>query len=275
MYKTYNEDYTENTRFVPNDVDPSNEGNKFYFNIESKERAFKNGRSQTINKVYYNIDDGYEIDVRVRGDQASKNYSYMSKNMCRQDNYYNNSVLEYGIPVLNVKCNGTINGAFNDKYGIRGEYKINNMPLYSIPLTWTEGPVGTKSYAITLTDDNKMDSNRLPWVHWLVADIPAQITGFQENTSRHHDGHLSEGLNSYVNDYFLRPTEFDNPRVPNQYAIGYGGFTPIDKPHTYTVKVYALKCKLNLKPGFTYEQLLKAMDNKILAQGEFKAVYNN
>jgi Raf kinase inhibitor-like YbhB/YbcL family protein len=43
----------------------------------------------------------------------------------------------------------------------------------SPPLTWTAGPAGTKSYAITFFDTTLVDMNSALGYHWVMWDIPA------------------------------------------------------------------------------------------------------
>jgi phosphatidylethanolamine-binding protein (PEBP) family uncharacterized protein len=55
---------------------------------------------------------------------------------------------------------------------------------------------------------------------------------------------------------------------------GYRGpAPPPGKPHHYTFHVFALNAPLVAKEGMTRDDLLKAMDGKIVAQGELVGVY--
>ncbi len=49
----------------------------------------------------------------------------------------------------------------------------------SPPLRWTEGPQGTRCYAI-LTEDPDAKTTPLPVVHWVVWNIPASVTALRE-----------------------------------------------------------------------------------------------
>jgi phosphatidylethanolamine-binding protein (PEBP) family uncharacterized protein len=55
---------------------------------------------------------------------------------------------------------------------------------------------------------------------------------------------------------------------------GYRGpAPPPGKPHHYHFKVYALNAPIDPQDGMTKDQLLTAMEGKIVAQGELVGVY--
>ena len=56
--------------------------------------------------------------------------------------------------------------------------------------------------------------------------------------------------------------------------LGYGGpCPPPGKPHRYFFKLYALDTMLDLKPGPTKKDLLKAMEGHVLAEGQLMGTY--
>jgi hypothetical protein len=61
------------------------------------------------------------------------------------------------------------------------EYKCTNVPPagmnHSPPLSWTPGPAGTKSYAITLNHNPTGDNS----AHWALWDIPVTTTSIAAN----------------------------------------------------------------------------------------------
>jgi hypothetical protein len=61
----------------------------------------------------------------------------------------------------------------------------------------------------------------------------------------------------------------------NDYKrIGYGGpCPPPGKPHRYFFKLYALDAKLELQSGLTKKDLLKAMENHVLAEGQLMGTF--
>jgi hypothetical protein len=51
----------------------------------------------------------------------------------------------------------------------------------SIPLSWKNVPSGTKSFALSVVDIHPIAQN---WVHWLVINIPPQVTTIEEGVSK-------------------------------------------------------------------------------------------
>lgn len=89
-------------------------------------------------------------------------------------------------------------------------------------LSWSHPPEGTRSFAVTIFDQ---DAPGHGWWHWAVAKIPARVLSLPENASG--SGYLAKlGAVESRND-------FDDD--------GYGGpCPPPGKPHRYVVTVYAL-----------------------------------
>ncbi|WP_409934725.1 YbhB/YbcL family Raf kinase inhibitor-like protein [Paraburkholderia sp. BCC1884] len=89
-------------------------------------------------------------------------------------------------------------------------------------LSWHDAPPGTRSFAVTIFDQ---DAPGRGWWHWAVAGIPASVAGVPENASS--SGFLSKlGAVEARNDFDID---------------GYGGpCPPPGKPHRYVITVYAL-----------------------------------
>jgi Raf kinase inhibitor-like YbhB/YbcL family protein len=99
-------------------------------------------------------------------------------------------------------------------------------------LTWRDAPTGTRSFAVTMFDQ---DAPGRGWWHWAVAGIPAKVDSLPENAS-------SSG--------FL--TKIGAVEARNDFDIdGYGGpCPPPGKPHRYIITVYALStAELRLAQG--------------------------
>jgi len=146
---------------------------------------------------------------------------------------------------MNIQITST---AFAEGRPIPAQYTCAG-PDVSPPLTWSNAPVGAKSFAL-ITDDP--DAPMGTWVHWVVYNLPSTATSLAEDTPPLPE--LSGGARQGVNDFG---------------KIGYGGpCPPPGKPHRYFFKIYALDALLDLKPGATKKELLKAMNNHVLAEGQ-------
>ncbi len=122
----------------------------------------------------------------------------------------------------------------------------------SPPLAWSDRPSGTAELALICDDPDAPVAQ--PWVHWVVYKIPGDAEGFPEGSA---PGTL-QGANDFGN-------------------TGYGG--PMPPPghgtHRYYFRVYALKEALDLNsPGASKEDVLSAMEGKILDQGELVGTYS-
>ena len=69
------------------------------------------------------------------------------------------------------------NGRIPEKYCDTG---VNGGQNVSIPLSWANPPEGTKSFFLVIVDKHEIANN---WLHWVVADIPANATGIPEGAS--------------------------------------------------------------------------------------------
>ena len=143
--------------------------------------------------------------------------------------------------------------AFSDGSFIPAKY-TGDGPDVSPPLSWTNAPQGTKSFALVCDDP---DAPVGTWVHWVIYCIPAGADGLEENipgTDR-----VPETAVQGQNDF---------------RRVGYGGpAPPPGKPHRYFFKLYALDTELKLEPGLTKAQLPKAMEGHILGTARFMGKY--
>jgi len=135
---------------------------------------------------------------------------------------------------------------------IPGKYTCDGMDI-SPPLTWTSGPEGTKTFALICDDP---DAPMGTWVHWVLFNLPADITEFRENVPPEKE--LENGAKQGINDFS---------------KIGYGGPCPPGGTHRYFFKLYALDTEIDLEAGATKAELLKAMEGHILAEGQLIGRY--
>ncbi len=114
-------------------------------------------------------------------------------------------------------------------------------------LYWENSPDGTKSFAVTIYDEDAPTGSG--WWHWLIFDINKNVNELKSNS-----GNLKSGL--APQDVVQSKTDFGMP--------GYGGPCPPqgDGSHRYVVTVHALKTEKlgldeNANPalvGFMLEQ---------------------
>jgi Raf kinase inhibitor-like YbhB/YbcL family protein len=126
-------------------------------------------------------------------------------------------------------------------------------PDISPPLAWRGIPEGTKSLALICDDP---DAPMGTWVHWVVYDMPPDLAGLDEDLPSAEQ--LENGARQGLTDF---------------RSIGYGGPCPPGGTHRYFFKLYALDTALNLEPGRTKAQLLKAMEGHILAESRLMGKY--
>jgi Raf kinase inhibitor-like YbhB/YbcL family protein len=126
-------------------------------------------------------------------------------------------------------------------------------PDISPPLSWSDPPAGTKSFAL-ISDDP--DAPVGTWVHWVIWNIPVSARSLEENLPKKES--LPNGAKQGTTDF---------------RRIGYGGPCPPSGTHRYFFKLYALDTTLNLPATTTKKDLEKAMQGRILAQAELIGKY--
>lgn len=126
----------------------------------------------------------------------------------------------------------------------------------SPPLTWSNPPSGTKSFAVVMIDP---DGRRgLGSVHWLAYNIPANRTALQEG----------EGGNPPPADV-----------TPGKNSRGTPGYTgpcgpPADAPHHYVIDVLALDLAPGALPaGLDRDQLFAALSGHSLGPASLVVRY--
>ena len=103
-------------------------------------------------------------------------------------------------------------------------------------------PKGTMSIGLIMDDPDAMAAVGKIWVHWLqYFDYPSQNL-------------ILEGK-----------TDFGE--------IGYGGPAPPNGRHTYIFKGYALDVKLDLKEGYSKQELENAMKSHIIAEAKLTGTF--
>jgi Raf kinase inhibitor-like YbhB/YbcL family protein len=130
----------------------------------------------------------------------------------------------------------------------------------SPPLAWSNVPAGTKSFAVVCEDPDA--GNPPPFVHWVIYNIPATAAGLPEAIPFEPDQPMPKEVTGAVQGLsgFRRP--FYRGPAP-----------PPGKVHHYHFIVYALDLAPGFKAGMTRADLLDAIKDHILGQGELVATY--
>jgi Raf kinase inhibitor-like YbhB/YbcL family protein len=162
--------------------------------------------------------------------------------------------------VQNVSGGGTMelsSLAFKDKGKIPIQYVMPGAggKNISIPLTWKNVPVGTKSFVLSIVDPHPVAQN---WVHWLIVNIPKEVTFIEEGASKKKMPPGSTELKNSFGD------------------IGYGGPQPPKGTgdHPYVVTLYALSLeKLELGVNTSLSAFRKAIEGKVIESASLTGMY--
>lgn len=145
--------------------------------------------------------------------------------------------------------------AFANQQTIPDKYTCHGAGV-SPPLRWQGTPAGTRSFALILHDPDAPAPGG--FTHWVLYNLPASLTEIPSGT--------------YTEAKFpLGGLEGDNGR-------GELGFTPScpppGAPHHYTFTLYAVSVpSLGLAAGAAREDVLRALQGKIVAQTQLVGVY--
>ena len=136
---------------------------------------------------------------------------------------------------FSITCSDFDEGAeIPKKFGYKFENEEPN-------ISFNRPPSSTTTLALIMDDPDAMGAVGKVWLHWL------QYHNLTESSP-------VEGK-----------TDFDE--------IGYGGPAPPDGRHTYIFKAYALDTELDLKEGFSQQELEDAMKSHILAEAKLTGTF--
>ncbi len=163
-------------------------------------------------------------------------------------------------------------------------------------LAWSDAPAGTRSFVVrcidvdvpTVGDDVNRDGRTVPWdlprtdfAHWLLVDIPADVTSIDEGahcsgiTVGGKDGGdapapMRHGINDYT-DWFSGDVD-----MRGDY-FGYDGPGPPwndERVHHYHFSVYATDLDaIPVDGAFSDADLMKALEGHILADATIVGSY--
>jgi len=156
--------------------------------------------------------------------------------------------------------------AFDNGAAIPAQYTGVGQDV-SPPLTWSNAPDGTKSFAL-ICDDPDAPSRAKPrpegpWVHWVLYNVPADTTELAAAMPRQAEPAQPAGARQGNNDFGSDNVGYRGPMPP-----------PGSGPHRYFFKIYALDRQLDLAPkDANKKSLLAAMQGHILAEGELMGTF--
>jgi Raf kinase inhibitor-like YbhB/YbcL family protein len=151
-----------------------------------------------------------------------------------------------------IKANALIPQSFEyNGFGCAGENK-------SPALKWSGAPKDTKAFAVTVYDPDAPTGSG--WWHWMVINIPAEVTELAANAGAEGGANLPKGARHARIDYGV---------------AGWGGFCPPpgDKPHRYIFTVHALKDKLDVPADATAALTGYMINGNSLGSATFTAKY--
>jgi hypothetical protein len=123
----------------------------------------------------------------------------------------------------------------------------------SPPLTWSQVPEGTESFALIADDP---DAPGRTFVHWVIYNISAGVTELPESIPNEEtvlDG-AEQGRNS-------------------SNKTGYMGPCPPSGTHRYFFKLYALDTTVKGGPGLSKSDLIGEIEGHVLAEGQLMGKY--
>lgn len=148
--------------------------------------------------------------------------------------------------------------AFADGDPIPAEHSKEEGDNTSPPLTITDVPDGTASFALIVDDPDAPTEE--PFVHWLIWNIPNQADTIAEGYPPSGDGQAfnetRQGTNGFGNQ------RYDGPAPP-----------PGDDPHRYRFQLFALEHLLGVEEGAHREELEAAMEGAVVADAELVGTY--
>ena len=108
-------------------------------------------------------------------------------------------------------------------------------------ISFNRPPSNTTTLALIMDDPDAMGAVGKVWLHWL----------------QYHNLSTASPIEG--------KTDFGE--------IGYGGPAPPDKRHTYIFKAYALDAELNLKEGYSKQELEDAMSGHVIAEAKLTGTF--
>lgn len=125
----------------------------------------------------------------------------------------------------------------------------------SPPLSWSNAPEGTRSFALICHDPDAplvTAAGAYGFVHWVLYNIPSSVTQLAENEKS-----FTQGGNSFGRE-------------------GYGGPMPPEGhgTHHYFFWILALDADTDLDPGLSMEELLREIEPNLIGMNRLVGTYS-
>lgn len=152
-------------------------------------------------------------------------------------------------------------GMLPDRFGkyAKEDDKLDGRPVRSFPIHINEVPQQAVSLALTFVDWDAIPVTGFCWIHWTACNIAADTTLIPENASVSSDLSWVQGANSNWSALA------GNLRDP-QLIYRYSGPRPPDRPHLYTLTLFALDTMLDLEEGYYLNDFRHAALGHILTR---------
>ena len=151
------------------------------------------------------------------------------------------------MPEFSISCpDFEEGGEIPKKFGYKFENEAPSIQFENIPQPAFDYTNSSESIALIMDDPDAMAAVGKVWVHWL----------FYQSVDIRDSSDLEPVYGK---------TDFGE--------IGYGGPAPPDKRHTYVFKAYALNKKLDLKEGYSKQELEDAMKGHIIVEANLTGTY--
>jgi Raf kinase inhibitor-like YbhB/YbcL family protein len=136
------------------------------------------------------------------------------------------------------------------------EYTCDGQSL-SPPLSWSDVPQGSKSFALIVDDPDAPDPKapKKDVIHWVIYDLPAPTRGLSEGVQ---GDDLPTGAMQGTND---------------MGKVGYSGPCPPVGRHRYVFGLYALDTVITGLQAPTKLELDRAMSGHVVARAELVGTY--
>jgi len=127
-------------------------------------------------------------------------------------------------------------------------------------------PQGTESLALIMDDPDAMKAVGKVWVHWLLANIQNIVHDDEVNVLSRMTLDLDlNDLGRLVSEHIRGKNDFGE--------LEYGGPAPPDGRHTYIFKAYALDAILDLKEGYSKQELEDTMKGHIIGEAKLTGTF--